>query len=360
MEMLGRMTSSVIHDLNNFLTVIQLNAALLEELGNDPEERTRMITEISLACATASELTRNILSFARREPATAAPVHLQRLLNDLTGFLQCLLPRRAKIATDFCEPELWVKGDRAALSQAVMNLALNALDAGGPAEVRISLQATPGEARITVTDFGTGIPSEDLPHIFEPFFTTKPADKGTGLGLMIVRRVVEEHSGKVEVETETGKGTSFQISLPRLAMPDSSPPPSKAPEAAVSARSGKIILLVEDDAGIRRIASQMLQKRGYQTVEAADAAEAAEIWKERGREVSLLFTDVVLPGPLSGEELAAALRRDAPELPVLFTSGNPGSLHTEKVPFIAKPYAPDRLIQKVRELIDEDDSRGES
>jgi len=354
METVGRMASSVIHDLNNLLTVIQLNAALLEDLGEDPDERARMIGEINRSCEAASELTRHMLAFARGKATQVAPVHLQRLLGDLTGFLQCLLPRKAKMETHLCEEPLWVRGDRSALGQAVMNLVLNALDAAPGEGVRLELVAREGLAVISVIDRGCGIRSENLPHIFEPFFTTKPGDKGTGLGLTIVQRVVNEHHGRIEVESEPDQGTTFRLYLPIAAEHSAEVSPAKAEvPTGTPAPAGfdKWILLVEDDPGIRRIAAQMLTKRDYRVLEAADTAEAKAIWQERSADIGLLFTDVILPGSTSGEDLAAELRTMAPELPVLYSSGNAGALRTPGVPFIAKPYPPEALIEKVKSLV---------
>lgn len=352
MEMVGRMASSVIHDLNNLLTVIQLNAALLEDLGEDPDERTRMIGEINRSCEAASELTRHMLAFARGRATQVAPVHLQRLLGDLAGFLQCLLPRKAKMETHFCDEPLWVHGDRSALRQAVMNLVLNALDAAPGEGIRLELAEREGSAVIAVIDRGCGIHSKDLPHIFEPFFTTKVGDKGTGLGLTIVQRVVNEHHGRVEVESEPGQGTTFRLYLPIAVEGPAKAAPAKAGDG-VPASPGfdKWILLVEDDPGIRRIAAQMLTKRRYRVIEAGDTAEAKAIWRERSADIGLLFTDVILPGSASGEDLAAELRETVPNLPVLYSSGNAGALRTPGVPFIAKPYSPKGLIEKVKSLV---------
>ncbi|HEY5792755.1 MAG TPA: ATP-binding protein, partial [Chthoniobacterales bacterium] len=342
MEMVGRMASSVIHDLNNYLTVIQLNAALLEDVGGDPGERARMLGEISRACMTAADLTRRMLSFARRRESRVEPVHLQPLLDELIGFLQCMLPRRAKIEADYCEAAAWIQGDRFALNQALMNLVLNALDAGSVEGVRLGLRLENREVEITVTDFGTGIRPEDLPRIFEPFFTTKSAEKGTGLGLPIVQRVAEEHGGRVEVQSECGQGATFRLFFPRLAEGERAPAETGPPPAP--RRNGNGILVVEDDPGVRRIAGQMLKRSGYEVVEAADAAEAREAWESHPGKFALLFTDVVLPGTVSGEDLADELRRQEAGLRTLFTSGNAGALRKRDEPFVAKPYPPEVLL----------------
>ena len=353
MAVVGRLALAVIHDLNNFLTVIQLNADLLEEEGGGPDGAT-MIREIARACSEASSLTRNMLMLARGETCRREVLDLGGFVTDLMDVLKTLVGRRARFTLEISPNPLLVEGDRSALGQAFMNLVLNAVDAESREPIQVRCFEDGDRVGIVIQDFGHGIAPAHLPHLFEPFFSTKAEGKGTGLGLHIVRQVVTSHGGDVTVESEEGRGTTFQIYLPRASVSEG------AIRSAAGGHEDRTsvcrILLVEDDPGIRLIGRQILERKGYQVWEAGDPDEARRLWASHGREVDLLFTDLVLPGGSSGGDLAREFLASKPGLKILFTSGNQTATGHEPLltesNFLAKPFRPAALTELVDACIE--------
>jgi two-component system, cell cycle sensor histidine kinase and response regulator CckA len=258
------------------------------------------------------------------------------------------------------------------MEQVLVNLAVNARDAmpkGGSLVIRTSCQQVDGttekyspQARagrsvcLVVSDTGCGIPPEDLPHIFEPFFTTKPVGKGTGLGLALVYGIVEKHGGWIDVKSEVGKGSSFSIYLPAAASEDGSATPQ--PEEAKVSGGNETILLVEDETPVRSLARKILERYGYQVLEAASGPAGLEIWQDHQHQINLLVTDLVMPGGMTGIELAQRLWAQQPSLRVIYSTGyskelldqEPDSIKGHHV--LTKPYAPLQLARLVREVLD--------
>jgi nitrogen-specific signal transduction histidine kinase/CheY-like chemotaxis protein len=361
MEVLGRLASSVIHDLNNLLTVIQLNAALIEEGDLDPKEASAVAQKISDASRRSADLTRKVLNFARRQPEESKPVELGEMIDGLGRMLDSLVARRVEIVIGRGAAPVWVRGNRGALEQALMNLVLNAVDAmadGGKVSIVHSardirygeLTGCPAGryALIEVIDNGAGIPPDVRDKIFEPFFTTK--DFGTGMGLAIVDRVARLHRGTVTFESAPGRGTTFRLWLPWIAAPTEEKTVAKAEvPAPVHAR---MVLLVEDDVGIRELARYLLEKMGLRVLAAGTGPEALELWEKHRNEVNLLFTDLVLAGGLSGRDVALRLLAERPSLPVIYTSGyssawSDHSIFTENN-FLPKPFPPTALQNMVK------------
>jgi len=212
-----------------------------------------------------------------------------------------------------------------------------------------------------VTDTGCGIPPELLLRIFEPFFTTKEVGKGTGLGLATVYGIAKQHEGWIEVISEVGKGTTFKVFLPKSSKPVGGP--TETTFHSVPRWGDEKILLVEDEAALRGLASKLLQKQGYQIFEAASGVEALAVWEEHAGAFDLLLTDIVMPGGLSGRALSEKLLAEKPDLKVIFSSGYSTDMvgdnfHLEEeVNFLAKPYPPKSLIQIVRACLDGDKKR---
>lgn len=361
MEVLGRLSSSVIHDLNNLLTVIQLNAALIEEGDLDPKEAATIAQKISDASRRSADLTRKVLNFARRQPEESKPVEVGEMIDGLGRMLDSLVARRVEIAIGRGATPVWVRGNRGAIEQALMNLVLNAVDAmadGGRVSLTHSVRdIRHGEladcpagryAMIEVIDNGAGIPPDVRDQIFEPFFTTK--DFGTGMGLAIVDRVARLHRGAVTFESAPGRGTTFRLWLPWISAPTEEKPAVKAEiPAPVQTRT---VLLVEDDVGIRELARYLLEKMGLRVLAAATGPEALELWEKHRSEVSLLFTDLVLAGGLSGRDVALRVLAERPQLPVIYTSGyssawSDHSIFTESN-FLPKPFPPTALQNMVK------------
>jgi two-component system cell cycle sensor histidine kinase/response regulator CckA len=274
----------------------------------------------------------------------------------------------------FSPKPVYIDADLGMMEQIILNLAVNSRDAmarGGQLTLSASTvdtdethrQKNP-EARIgqfaclSVTDNGCGIAVEHLSRIFEPFFTTKAVGKGTGLGLATVYGIVKQHDGWIEVTSEVGKGTTFEVFLPK-----GSKPASMQAETSffVAPHRGKEkILLVEDEAALRGLASKLLRKQGYEIIEAASGVEALEVWEDQGGVFDVLLTDMVMPGGINGRELAEKLLAEKPDLKVIFSSGYSTDMVEnnlrleEEVNFLPKPYPPKALIQIIRTCLDGD------
>lgn len=360
MEVIGRLSSAMIHDLNNLLTVIQLNASLIQTGGFEPEEIPLAAGKITEASQRAADLTRKVLSFARRRTNDAQTLTVRDLLDGLVRLLEPLVARRVEIEIRTGGEDCWVRGDRNAIEQAVLNLVLNGVDSM-PSGGKVTLQGWPetlpagavpgcaaGEyAAISVKDTGCGIEPEDRAKVFEPFYTSKAT--GTGMGLAIVRRIATLLGGAVTFESEPGRGTEFVLRIPRVA-----PPAIFAaldPSAAEARRVSGLILLVEDDPGIRALSRQLLEANGLAVLAAADGEEALAVWRARRDEISLLFTDLVLPGEYSGRDVAVKILAERPGLPVIYTSGFSSAWSDRsffnETNFLPKPFHPDELRRAI-------------
>lgn len=372
MEAVGQLAGGIAHDFNNLLVIIQLQTSMLLAEGEyDPVTREG-IQQIMDATERATTLTRQLLTFGRRDMRRPQPLDLRTVVEDMVRLLRRLLGEHIALETSFAGSLPTVNVDPGMMEQVLLNLAVNARDAmpeGG--SLRISLTsatldasdvaAHPGAApglyvHLSVTDTGAGIPAEVLPHIFEPFFTTKEVGRGTGLGLATVFGIVRQHEGWIDVTTAPGQGTTFHVMLPAMSGEAASHAPSKR-EVPVAGGT-ETVLLVEDEAGVRRMARAALERYGYRVVEAASAAEALARWDEQAGAVDLLLTDLVMPGGMSGAELAAALRARAAGLRIVYSSGYSAEAvrrHLELDPglgFLQKPYTSAELARTVRRVLD--------
>jgi PAS domain S-box-containing protein len=362
MEAVGQLAGGVAHDFNNLLTAIVSYAALVREaLGpghpSDPDVR-----EIEAAATRAAALTRQLLAFSRRQRVLPQVVELHRLVAGMERILRRVLPENVKLDVVAHAPGT-VFADPAQLEVVLLNLAVNARDAlpaGGTISIRVfeieeGHDAGDGEAPssplavLEVRDDGIGMDEATRVRIFEPFFTTKPVGKGTGLGLATVYGIVSQAGGEVRVRSAPGRGSEFRVCLPRWsgAVADGAAAAQVRP-----ARGHETVLVVEDDAAIRALVQRALSRTGYFVVTAATANEALEA----AAAPDLLLSDVILPGA-NGWELACELRRRFRSLRVLFTSGYAAQSTGEPLvpgdaPFLAKPFAPDELLRKVREVLD--------
>jgi two-component system cell cycle sensor histidine kinase/response regulator CckA len=257
----------------------------------------------------------------------------------------------------------------------LMNLAVNGRDAmpgGGQLLIEtkamtldknhpdLGRAAAPGEyVCISVVDTGTGIPENVLPKIFEPFFTTKPPGKGTGLGLATVYGIAEQHGGWIKVESKVGQGSKFRVFIPAM-ISEKPVAPAPAPVATAStptSRKMETVLVVEDEVPLRSVVRNILNRHGYQVLEADSGPQALEIWQKRAGKIDLLLTDMMMPGGMSGKELAERLLAEAPELKVIFNSAYSNDVFgnnlgvQEGVNFLQKPYSLATLINTVREVL---------
>lgn len=372
MEALGQFAAGVAHDFNNILTVIQGNSSLLlDQLREDPA-CAESLNDISIAAERAARLVRQLLAFSRRQVLKPEPLNLGRVVNSLQEMLKRLLGDHITFEVQ-TPPDLPpVQADLSMMEQVIMNLSVNARDAmpkGGKLTVRmdtVSIAAgevqknseiQPGRyVRLTVSDTGCGIAPELLPRIFDPFFTTKETGKGTGLGLATVYGIVKQHNGWVEVQSTVQQGTAFRVFLPVCA--DDSPTEGRAqPAPASTGRGTECVLVVEDEDHVRTLTATALRRNGYRVWEAASGQDALEVFRDHGSEIDLLFTDIMMPGNLLGDELAARLCATKPSLAVLYTSGYAPEVARPELQdncgFLTKPFTPTQLLATVRQCLDQ-------
>ena len=373
MESIGQLAAGVAHDFNNILTVIQGYADLMASRYDGDAELTGPLKQISNASRRASALTRQLLMFSRKQVLQSKVLDLNAVLRNLHNMLTRLLGEDVAVETKFAATLPPLEADTGMLEQVVMNLAVNSRDAmpkGGKLVITTSaVDIDAGYVRhrpdaragktlcLAVTDNGSGMDRKTLERIFEPFFSTKEVGKGTGLGLATVYGIVKQHKGWIEVKSELGVGTTFEIYLPAAATTQVAAPETAA-EAPQPARGGsESILLVEDEPILREWVKEILTGNGYRIVEAGNGVEALKVWDEQAGKLDLLLTDMVMPEGLTGRDLARQLRSRQPLLKVIYTSGysaeimgNDAELRDE--PFLAKPYAAPQLVKLVRDCLD--------
>jgi two-component system cell cycle sensor histidine kinase/response regulator CckA len=368
MESIGRLAGGIAHDFNNLLTVISGNAQfLLVDLVDHPGRAAAQ--EIATAADRAATVTRQLLAFSRQQVLAPEVLDVRSIVRDIEPLFRRLVGEDVDIETQIGTLPGLVRVDRSQLEQALLNLVINARDAmpeGGKLTIGVAAVdqvepdprsdgASPGPyVLLTVADTGSGIEAGVLGHIIEPFFTTKGPGKGTGLGLSMVDGVVRQSGGHLWVDTEVGVGTTFRIQLPRVLADNGAPPPV----AALSRDPGghEVILLVEDERGVRQFASQTLDRAGYRVLEASGPAAAALIIEERGADIDLLLTDVVMPGG-TGPQVAHMLESANARAVVLFMSGYTDDAISHQgvlepgVTLIAKPFSAEALLAAVRSVL---------
>jgi CheY-like chemotaxis protein len=371
MESIGRLAGGIAHDFNNLLTAIMgYNELAQGEVAAD-SNLAKFLSNVGHAAERATNLTRQLLAFARRQIIEPKVVVLNDLIADVGSLLRRLIGEDIELIT-LPRSDLWmVKIDPGQFEQLLINLAVNARDAmpqGGKLLIETSnvtldteytrthVEVSPGDyAMLAVSDTGQGMDATIQQHIFEPFFTTKEPGRGTGLGLATVYGIVKQHGGHVWLYSEPGKGTTFKIYLPRA---EEAAPETRRPREIEFIPCGtETILLVEDDVLVRDMAAQALDAQGYAVLSAASGAEALRTAQEFAGEIHLLLTDVVMP-QMSGRTLAERLQSTRPNLKVLYASGYTDNTivhHGMLEPGIAllqKPFTPASLTRKVRETLD--------
>jgi CheY-like chemotaxis protein len=296
-------------------------------------------------------------------------LHLNAVINDLAKMLRRLIGEDVTLTLKHAVELPPVEGDVGMIEQVLMNLAVNARDAmpdGGNllietrrftvdnAHLRRAPQGRTGDfARIEVRDNGCGMPPEVLARLFEPFFTTKPVGRGTGLGLATVYGIVKQHGGWIEVNSQVNTGTAFHVYLP---ITEASPIRQSACPAPTAHGQNQVILLVEDETSLRVLAQKLLEKAGYKVMAASSGAEALEKWRHKASHIDLILTDMVMPGGISGKQLADRIWAIDPTARVVFTSGytnelSDETLAREKLQFLAKPYSPPEMLRVIAEAL---------
>lgn len=376
MEAIGQLAGGVAHDFNNLLTVIRGNTELLlmmeAKLSDQAKEFLRQITSAS---DRAANLARQLLAFGRKQLMQARPLRLDQVVTDLAKMLGRLIGAPIRLHLTATPDLPFVHADAGMMEQVLMNLVINARDAmpdGGDLFVDVvpatidegNFRAHPerrpgGFVCLIVRDTGIGIPPENIRRIFEPFFTTKAVGRGTGLGLATVYGIVKQHQGWIEVDSVPGSGTTFRVYLPSVATPR-----GKTLEAGSDAKirgGAETILLVEDNEQVRSLAKRILENFGYKVCEAVSGKAALEVWESRRGAIDLIITDIIMPDRITARELAEKLLAEKPALKIIFTSGqNPeiagkdtSFFRKHTAWFLPKPYSYHRLLQLVRQCLDE-------
>src|SRR6266481_4960668 len=376
MEAFGQLAGGVAHDFNNFLTTILGYCDLvLAETGRKGAVASH-VAEIRSAAGRASILTGQLLAFSRRQALEPRVVEVNSLIANLEGSLLRLIGENVRVVCHMHDEKqrAHIKVDPGQLTQLILNLAVNARDAmqnGGQLTLETSIvdvsketelacaseKFTPGQyVLISVADTGIGMSDEVKAHLFEPFFTTKEEGRGSGLGLATSYGIVRQSGGHIRVESESGKGTTVHVYLPKVPPP---PAPSyKKPSAKKLPRGTETILVLEDDISVRHVSVRVLRNLGYQVIEAANGDDAQRLINESaGRKVHLLLTDMVMP-QMSGRRFADWLRSASPHIRVFFVSGylekslHPGDRRDPGMFFLPKPFDSEQLAAKVREALD--------
>ena len=371
MEALGQLTGGIAHDFNNLLTIITGNLELLDFDIEDDRLRD-LLKRATDAAHMGARLTDRLLTFARRRSLNAVLVNLNEQLLGMMDLLRRTLGETISITASLA-PDLWVvRSDVSEIENAVLNLAINARDAmlsGGRLMIETrnifiedhdfaqDLGLPPGAyIRLSVSDTGHGIDPDILPRVFEPFFTTKGAGKGTGLGLSVIYGFAKQSGGHAAIYSEPGRGTTVNLYLPRTETADHKRADGMRGERPRAA-AGEAILVVEDQAPVRDVTMRRLKQLGY-AVRAADSAVAAIELLKSGETVDLVFSDVVMPGGMTGFDLAAWVRANRPEIPVVLTSGfaedaaqNLAQDETAAA-ILRKPYSGDDLAAAIRGALD--------
>ena len=380
MEAVGRLAGGVAHDFNNLITIIRASAGFLLEDTSEADPRRDDVRQIAAAADRAAALTRQLLTFSRRQAVTMQPLDLNEIVANLRPMLSRVIGENISFAVNLHDRPAIVMGDVGQLEQALVNLAINACDAmpdGGRLGIDVSVvsldpeaavdsasygdAASPGRyARLSVWDNGTGMPHDVSARAFEPFFTTKEPGRGTGLGLAMVYGVVKQAGGHVHVESAVGEGTAFELYFPLYE--GAAATPTVRADLPGAAEGTETILLVEDEPGLRALARRILERQGYTVLASANGREALDAAAVHAAPLHLVLTDVVMP-ELNGRTMVERLRIARPEIAVVYMSGYTdddvllrGALEQD-ASYIQKPFAPAELLRVVRETLDASISR---
>jgi PAS domain S-box-containing protein len=371
MESIGQLTGGVAHDFNNILTIIiGMNEILAGAVAGSPN-LTELTTSIDQAAERGVQLAQRMLAFARKQPLHARVLDLNEIVTRAAAVLRPTLGEHIKVETQL-HADLWqALADPSRLEDAILNLAVNARDAmpkGGRLLIETGnvyldedyaadhVEVTPGDyAAVMVSDTGTGMPPDVIARAFEPFFTTKEVGHGTGLGLSMVYGFVKQSRGHIRIYSEVGHGTSINLYLPKAAGTAAEASPQARHEQHTAGQ--ETILVVEDDADVRKVAVTALESVGYRVLQAPDGKVALDVLEDAGR-IDLLFTDLVMPNGVGGQDLARLARERRPDLKVLFTSGYSERFikgldnASQEIPLLAKPYRRQAVLATIRRVLD--------
>jgi PAS domain S-box-containing protein len=371
LDALGMLAGGIAHDLNNILFPILMSVDLLRSATED-EDHKAVLDTLETSAAHGAELVQQILTFARGEEGQRTKIHIPELLGELKGILKTAVRRKIDLAVEHSE-NLWpVSADATQIKQVLLNLCMNARDAmpnGGSIQIfAVNVQATAGDlhcfhgevppgtyVRLSVTDNGTGIPPELLDKIFDPFFTTKDIGKGTGLGLSTIAGIVRSHEGYVQVESVVGQGTSFRIYLPAVDVEGVAS--SDTPSSHFLHGHGELILIIDDDEGIRYVTERILKMHGYEVCVASDGESGLESLGQLQDRIQLVVCDQMMPG-LKGPEVLARIEKEHPGIKLIAMSGFHEDNSAEdartgsSIVRLAKPLSSETLLRTIRQTLD--------
>jgi two-component system, cell cycle sensor histidine kinase and response regulator CckA len=369
LESIGQLASGIAHDFNNILTIVYGHTSMLLRQSRDGDHGARSAMQIALAAERGAKLTRQLLSFSRKQLIDKKSVCLHEIIASLAKMLEPMLGEDIKLELKLDAANPIVCADASMIEQVLLNLAVNSRDAmpnGGSLTIATEHKQISSEeiydsepaagqfVRVRVTDTGCGIPAENFGSIFEPFFTTKDVGKGSGLGLATAYGIVKQHGGWITVSSEPKKGTTFEIFLPNVMDPPARP--EIKPEATNSIQGSETILLVEDEPQLREILRLLLEDHGYHVLEASSGVHALKIWDQHKWKIQLLVSDVVMPDGIRGGELAQRLQAENPGLKVILTSGYAPEarnfLNQSTGCFLQKPFHCSELLQLIRRSLD--------
>jgi two-component system cell cycle sensor histidine kinase/response regulator CckA len=373
MESIGRLAGGVAHDFNNLLTVIIAHAEFLRADGTDPAEWREDVDQIADAALRASTLTRQLLAFGRKQLLQPRAVNLNEIVENLVPMLRRSLGEDVRLRTSLTDDLPPVHADPGQIEQVLLNLAANARDAmpgagtlvlstrlatatDGPAVAATAEICIVPRVVLSMSDTGVGMDAIVAGRAFEPFFTTKEPGRGTGLGLSTVYGIVRQSGGTITLDTHVGEGTTFTICLP-VDHEQAGAIDELGGVRPAATEGGDIILLVEDERAVRRLATRILSRHGYRVIEASCGADALQFATESPGAIGLLLTDVVMP-EMSGSELAAAMRGLQPDIDVLYMSGYTDDevfqrgLLPRGMSFLPKPFTGSALLAAVRRQLD--------
>jgi len=370
MEAIGRLTGGVSHDFNNLLTVIMGNLQFLGRRLENDEKSSNLLNKVMTAAKNGAELNNRLLSFSRNQTLETSAVDINEMLQEMYEFLDRVLGEEIELKLDVSDQEWVVNTDRTQLENAILNLCANARDAmpeGGKLSISTQVRqladsylGKQGDAigdylQISVTDTGKGIPREIREQIFEPFFTTKSKNKGTGLGLATVYTFLKQSGGNITVSSKEGQWTTFRLFLP-LSVEASEHKPAIKQHAYSSEQFQGKVLVVEDDVDVRDVASQTLAEAGFEVIVAGDGHDGLQKFKDNP-DIDLVFSDVVMPGGMSGIDLAREVLALSPSMPILLTTGyteekiKQGIMALDNIEFVPKPYDTNELPKFVNSLM---------
>jgi two-component system cell cycle sensor histidine kinase/response regulator CckA len=369
MDSVGQLAAAVAHDFNNILMIIQGYTSLLMAQRELPPELGEPLKQISSASERATNLTRQLMTFSRKQTMAPQVLDLGEVINNMAYLLRRVIGEAIAQQLNFSPNLPPIQADPGMMEQIIMNLTINARDAmkqGGTLTiatksveideeyVRRNPEAQVGRCVcLSISDTGVGMDPQTLGKIFEPFFTTK--ESGTGLGLSTVYGIVKQHQGWIEASSEPGKGSTFKIFLPAVAKP----PEAKQPPEPNTLSGSETILVVEDEPALRELVVRHLRKQGYKIIQASSGTEALAIWLDHAQEIDLLFTDMVMPDGMTGRDLAETLKTQKPEIKIIYTSGYSLEVVEQDFAlrkganFLQKPYQPSTLLKIVRASLDE-------